>query len=275
MTEKGFKLLHRIIGILIAISIVIAGICLAIGCCYIYFSDDMSYSRIAVSDVFAVICIPVYACLVLVVTGCLSELLLPSVKQKSKASHSSETAVNNLLKKRGLSSLSEHSLSVHYREKGKRTLNSIIMTALTLAACTVFFIYALDRDNFDNVDINGSVISALLVLTPCVLLPFSFHLYSLISKERGFKRVLAALKIDAEAEVACIDHKPRFESFDIFVSKVGRFFENSVSGRPLMFVRITIVAIAMLCLVFGLAFGGTADVFTKASNICTECIGLG
>ena len=275
MTEKGFKLLNRIIGILVAISIVIAGICLAIGCCYIYFSDDMSYSRIAVSDVFAVICIPVYVCLVLVVLGFLAELLLPSVKQKSKSSLSSETGVSLLLKKRGLSSLSDHALSVHYREKGKRTLNSIIMTALTLASCLTFFVYALNQDNFDNVDINGSVISAALVLAPCVLLPFSFHVYSLISRERGFKRVLAALKSDAECECSDIEQKPKFEGFDIFVSNVGRLFEGAVSGRPLMIVRITIVAIAILCLVFGLAFGGTADVFTKASNICTECIGLG
>ena len=275
MTEKGFKLLHRIIGILVAISIAIAGICLALGCCYIYFSDDMSYSRIAVADVFAVICIPVYACLALVVLGFLAELLLPYTIQKRNISVSSETKVGNTLKKRGLSGLSDATLAVHYREKGKRTLNAIIMTALTLIAYTVFFIYALDQDNFDNVDINGSVISALYVLAPCVLLPFSFYLYSLIARERGFKRILEAVKNDADGKSGDIEHKPDFEGFDVFVSRLGKFFESAVTGRPLMIVRISIVAVAILCVVFGLVFGGTADVFTKASNICTECIGLG
>jgi hypothetical protein len=276
MTEKCSMLLRRTVGILVAISIIVAGVCLAFGCCYIYFSDGITYSRIAVADVFAVICIPVYICLFLVVFGFLAELFLPdAVSKKSNVSVSSVNKVNNILKKRGSSSLSDEALAVHYREKGKRTFNSVIMLALTVIASVVFFVYALDQSNFDNTDINGSVISALYVLAPCVLVPFSFFLYLLIDRERGYKKELAVLKAVSKVGNSGSEYKPRFENFDVFVCKTGIFFEKAVSGRPLVITRSVIAAIALLCLVFGLVFGGTADVFTKASNICTECIGLG
>ncbi len=275
MTEKGSLRLHRIIDIFVAITIVLAGICLALGCCYIYFSADLTYSREAVADVFEIICLPVYLCLFFVVLGFLAELLLPNAKPKSKAAISSENTVNIILKKRNISTFDDGILAVHYREKGKRTVNSMIMLILTVIACSVFFTYALDGDNFDNVDINGSVISALCVLIPCLAVPFLFYLYLLIDKERGYKRELTALKAVSEKSDAKCEYKPKFENFDIFAHTVGRFFENAFSGKPLIAVRIAIITAALLCLAFGLIFGGTADVFTKASNICTECIGLG
>ena len=39
--------------------------------------------------------------------------------------------------------------------------------------------------------------------------------------------------------------------------------------------RYGILAIAVVVLVAGFCFGGTADVLAKAAAICTECVGLG
>ena len=36
-----------------------------------------------------------------------------------------------------------------------------------------------------------------------------------------------------------------------------------------------ILAVAVSILIYGYMNGGTADVLTKAINICTECVGLG
>ncbi|MBE5939024.1 MAG: thioredoxin [Lachnospiraceae bacterium] len=40
-------------------------------------------------------------------------------------------------------------------------------------------------------------------------------------------------------------------------------------------LRISLLVIGLALLIFGFISGGTADVITKAINICTECIGLG
>ena len=39
--------------------------------------------------------------------------------------------------------------------------------------------------------------------------------------------------------------------------------------------RAILLAVALALLLHGYFTGGTADVLTKAANICTECIGLG
>ena len=40
-------------------------------------------------------------------------------------------------------------------------------------------------------------------------------------------------------------------------------------------VRIALVALAVVFIITGIAGGGMDDVFEKAVNICTQCIGLG
>ena len=43
----------------------------------------------------------------------------------------------------------------------------------------------------------------------------------------------------------------------------------------LLWLRLALLSVALFLLVFGFCTGGTADVLTKAINICTECVGLG
>ena len=45
--------------------------------------------------------------------------------------------------------------------------------------------------------------------------------------------------------------------------------------NKLLYIRLAIFAVALLCLVGGFVAGGTADVLAKAVAICTECVGLG
>jgi len=48
-----------------------------------------------------------------------------------------------------------------------------------------------------------------------------------------------------------------------------------LSDKALLILRISLLVIGLALLIFGFISGGTADVITKAINICTECIGLG
>ncbi len=40
-------------------------------------------------------------------------------------------------------------------------------------------------------------------------------------------------------------------------------------------MKAILVCLAAVLILFGFFTGGTADVLTKAVNICTECVGLG
>lgn len=50
---------------------------------------------------------------------------------------------------------------------------------------------------------------------------------------------------------------------------------NGENDKKENLLRLTILFLAVFFVVYGLITGGTADVLTKAINICTECIGLG
>ena len=152
----------------------------------------------------------------------------------------------------------------------------MIMAVLTTLSCVIFLVYSLDPDNFSSTDINGSVISAMWVLIPCVLIPFSFYVYLICDRERGFKRLVSDLRADnGNGNAHSTEHSIRLEGFDLFICRVGGAVERALCGNRFIVWRCVLISLGLLCLVFGLLTGGTNDVFTKASNICTECIGLG
>lgn len=49
----------------------------------------------------------------------------------------------------------------------------------------------------------------------------------------------------------------------------------TTSGRKLLYLRLALLCIGIGIFAYGFLAGGTADVMTKAVNICTECVGLG
>ncbi len=48
--------------------------------------------------------------------------------------------------------------------------------------------------------------------------------------------------------------------------------ENS---HKLLYLRLALLGVGIAVFAYGFLAGGTADVMTKAVNICTECVGLG
>lgn len=47
------------------------------------------------------------------------------------------------------------------------------------------------------------------------------------------------------------------------------------AGHKLLWTRLTLLGVGIALFAYGFFAGGTADVMTKAVNICTECVGLG
>lgn len=81
MTKDNQIHFRSIYKILLSISIILAGICLIIGCVSIYFAGD-GYSREIVSATFSKINIPIYICLGLVVGDAVWELISPTEKKQ-------------------------------------------------------------------------------------------------------------------------------------------------------------------------------------------------
>lgn len=246
MIDKNSSIIRRVLGIFTALSVVIAGICLISACLSIYFGSG-EYTRELVKTTFKPIAAAVLICPLLALIGFVSELFLPAfTEEKSNAD-----TLAPLLKRLTATKCADSRVQ---KERTKRRTAKAVVLSLMLAAAAVFFIYALNARNYSLEDINGSVIRAVYLLIPCLVLCFSSAIIVEILNEKSIKREIELLKAAEKKESAEAEKA-----------------KKSIAPA----IRFTVLIIALALLVYGYVIGGTADVLTKAVNICTECIGLG
>ena len=253
MNEKILLNIRRFVGILTAVFIVTAGICLICGSLSIYFSgEDQPYSREAVAERFNAIAILVYMALGFTALGILLHLLFsPTVKKN--AAFQPHMALNRLQKKRDASLADEETKKAVYVLRNERRNMRIIGLAICLLCTVVLLVYSFNGKMFYKEDINSTVISAMYVMVPCLFVVLAFCVFASYYIRRGMKREIELLK-------NCPVSAPK---------------ETAIDKSGVAITRGIILAVGAVFLIFGYFSGGTADVLTKAVNICTECIGLG
>lgn len=259
MKNNNIIRIRRIYDILLSISIIVAGICLIAGSLTIYFTGEQTYSREIVADTFSSIAIPVYICLALTIISFIWELVLPSPVQKQKPRKAYAFILERLLEKRDLSQCSEEFLYSMDKERKIRKLHTIIRTVLLCISSIAFLSYALNGNNFHQSEINTSMIHAMWILIPCMAVPFGYAVFTVYHNDKSLKREIELLKQVPVSSTAKTTKE---------VSVCHSEKKENTLRYALLFVGITIM-------VYGFISGGTADVLTKAINICTECIGLG
>lgn len=259
MKKENIVRIHRIYGILLSISIVLAGICLIAGCFTIYFTGERIYSREIVAQTFSDIAIPIYICLALTIISFIWELVLPLKQEKQKPAKAYSQILERMLTKKDLNKCDETLLQSIYKERKERKLHTIIRTILLCVGSVIFLSYALNGNNFHQSEINASMIHAMWVLIPCMVIPFGYAIYTVYHNDKSLQREIELIKQVPAAE------SKKAES------------ETSVSGleKKENILRYALLLIGIVVMVYGFVSGGTVDVLTKAINICTECIGLG
>ena len=251
MKKEQFK---RIFSIALSVMLVIAGICLMVQCVSIYRSGDRPFSREAVAAHFSPIAAVIFSTLAMVFLSFVLEILIPAENKKLLPGKQYRLILQRLQEKRDLSSCDEALLSNIAAQQNRRRKMVTIRTGLIVLCAVIFLSYGCNGANFDQMDINSSMVRAMYVLLPCCAVPFGWALYT-AHQER----------ISLQAEIDLWKQAP--------VSK------NPVSAPVCEAKQLpirNILLIAGICLlIYGYFTGGTNDVLTKAINICTECVGLG
>lgn len=263
MTKETMIRFLRIYSILLGIVIVIAGICLMAGCLSIYNSGDHPYSREIVAETFSGIAFPVYLCLGMTILGFVLEVIIPSVPAKPKVEKSYTSILNRLHSNRDLTQCDDTIQNEIAVLQKNRKLHVLIRTIILVVASVIFLTYALNGNNFHSSEINGSMIKAMYVLIPCLLVSFAYALFVSIHNEKSIRREIELMK---QVPVAENSSTSNIEETDA---------KELNSQKKVRITRCAILAIGVFFLVYGFITGGTADVLAKAINICTECIGLG
>ena len=256
MTNLPSKQLRRVFGILLSVMLVVAGICLMITCCSIYYTGSRTFSREIVAANFAKIAIPVYLCLAMVILGFILELFLPVEKQKTAAEKNYGLILEKLHAKTDLMQCDEAVQIAVSKEHKSRKCHKIVSILLLAAGSVIFLCYALNGNNFHQREITDSLIQAMYLLIPCMAVPFGYAVFSAYFSRGSIQREIDLLRQAGANRSPAPAAEPK-----------------KCKAAPVL--RWVFLAAAVAILVFGYITGGTADVLTKAINICTECVGLG
>ncbi len=257
MKKDTAKRIRLIYGILLSVSTVAAGICLIAACLSIYRSGgEQIYTAQKVAEAFAGIAFPVYLCLVLILGGFILHILLPWEKNKLKPEKNHDAILARLLEKRDTDdcdpALKEEILYQRKLRKQDRFLSLLLLAAGSIG----FLIYGTNPANFHQTEINASMAKAVILLFCYLAVPFGFALGAAYRRKHSLQK-----------EIELVKQLPAGELRPAAPAKS--------CGCKKFPVRWVVLGLALLLLVYGFCTGGTADVLTKAINICTECVGLG
>lgn len=254
MAKKHIK---RAYGIVLSAVMILAGICLMIACYGIYRSGDQPYSRESVAAAFSQIAFPVYLCLVLMIGGFILALIIPDEIKKVKPGRQTVLILQRLHEKTDLSQCDASIRNAIAMQQKRRRRGRLITTAALALGSVVFLIHALNLGHFTTEDINGSVVGAVSLLLPCMAVPFACAVFTVYDSKASMEKEIALLK-DAHAPV-----------------QVPAAPVSAQRRSPVPAIRCCLLILGAVMLLYGCFTGGTADVLTKAINICTECVGLG
>lgn len=260
MKKETIKRIRLIYGIVLGAMSVVAGICLIIACLGIYRSGgEQIYTPEKVAAAFAQIVVPVYVCLVLIIGGFILDLVLPAENTKCKPEKNYRAILARFLSKRDLDICAPTIRKEIEAQRRNRKLHAWISLGLLALGSIVFLSYGANPHNFHQSEINTSMINAMWVLLPCLAVPFGYAVFSAYFTRHSLQKEIELVK-----QISTTDKKQP----QTIPAKDSRKW-------VLLAVRCTLLCVGIGILVYGFFAGGTADVLTKAVNICTECVGLG
>ena len=256
MTTQKTNRIRRIYGIVLSAVLVIAGLCLMGACYNIYTTGDGTFSREIVAAYFGKIAVPVYLCLALVIGSIMLEIILPGTVKKVVPEKNDALILQRLQRKIDLPSCDASLIAKVLKEQQARLCHKVVTIALLVIGSVIFLVYALNGDNFHQRNITDSLIQAMYLLIPCMAVPFGYAVFAAYHSRASIRREIEVLKqADSSRSPA-----PAYPAAKKELSVI---------------LRWVILGVAAVFLVWGYCIGGTADVLTKAINICTECVGLG
>ena len=259
MTEEKLRRVRRIYSYILSALVVFVGICFITSCIVIYLSGDRPFSRESVGTQLGSILVPIVLC-VLGILGSIAFTFFPLSEPKIKGTIDHRITLARLKSRCDLGKCPSELLDKINKERKKRIIFQIASLCVTVISFTISLIYCLTKSNFESSDINEDIARASLVILCCCIaagaVVIAYNLFASASIARELEIVKKALGVS----------KKEGKSEKTYIKK------NTLA---INITRIAITVISVVFIIIGISNGGMADVFEKATRICTECIGLG
>ena len=134
---------------------------------------------------------------------------------------------------------------------------------ILFALCMVpVFIYIINGDHFPNGNLEPVFLSLIGHVLPWTALSITVLMISAVLQEKSMQREIEVAKEQLRLE--------KDEGGSLEINKK----EKKTHGG-IQVLRVALLVLAFMLIVAGTFNGSARDVFGKAVNICTECVGLG
>ena len=276
MTENKVRKLRYIYAIVFSVITVIVGGLFIMQAWSIFVSQDASpYTVESISRHFSKIAIPVYLWLLALVGDIVLAFVFPETEVKPKPYIPLNTALDRLKNR-----LPSEDLKLVRKGEDARFIWGLI-TAAVCAACAAACLILLFDKSYTNwlksefFTQHGGVADRLVLCSFLVLAAFIVCTVAAVVCEKSKKKQITILKT-AVAENAKKGVKAEKREKQLtFTEKSYKKYPILRSDKWLLGVRIGLCVAGLALFVFGIYNGGITDVYEKAKNICTQCIGLG
>lgn len=253
------KLTNKIFLLIVSIQTILMGILFIIQVLRIYYGNSGTFTREICKEYILQI-LPVIIIWILLIIGSAVYFNINNYTIKDTAILTQASKLENLERLcPDYSEDLEEEYTLLNSEKKNRKIAWIINIAI-LAICSIMGLgYLLNVKHFESTgNLMDQAIKMGIHLLPWVIISFISSVIYILYVENSSRKSIEIIKIIMKAK--------------------GRKSLNNIkrTNKTIKLIaRISILVIAGVLIIDGINNGGAADVFYKAINICTECIGLG
>ncbi len=247
------------------------------------------FSAESIQKYFRQIAVPVWLWVAAVVGGGVLSYVFKEEKTRPKAYVDVRVSLRRVKTRLPMAGYSSEALKTQKQEENFRMYTAILcgVTAIILGAfallilLNVHYVPWITRAFFAQ---HEGLVDRLFQTALFTLLALGALAAGSVLTERSYKRerqtyidILAEAKKAPKGEETKESQPAKAQGgFSALLEKIACWKKSSSLKEEVVFVvRIGVAVVGVAFFVWGICNGGMADVFLKAINICTQCIGLG
>ena len=251
----------RILAIATTVCVILTGILFIVCCAHLYFTGgNEPYSRERVGEYLLITVAPSAITILLVIGGFITSTL--SGKEKDETTKRTKIELLESFSKRyDINDFKGDVKEEILKHRKDRNMFKYVAHTFSATVFLLILVYVCFIASFTKESINSDIIAALAFALPMSALALGMHAIRLYDAESS-----AAQELDLMRAYIKENNISKVENGEALTKK---------KVDPMLIVKCVIIISAVVLLVLGAINGGMGDVFGKAVNICTECIGLG
>lgn len=289
MSEKTLKKVHLIYNIVMSLVMVSLAIVCILMCYDIYKMGNEPFTRERVYDKFMSICALVYVFIDLILAGAILNIFCPLEKKRLKGSVNERLVLDRLYKKATIGNEAKDKIE---KQRILRLVMIIISSILLVGATLISIISvpkSIDTGSLVAGFVNEEIAKASLSILAYFATPLIYTIVTIYVCKSSVKKeidiVKGELKSQATENKSSSEEEKNQDNQDFGTfTKLTNDINNSAKRFTTpkkwhkyasLVITCALLVVSVTFIILGIFNGNVSGLFTKAVNICTECIGMG